>query len=73
MIRFVDLGTQIDEDRRQFAYFDTVTETFVTVSGEQVWESWADFIGAADCDSGSRVNRERDRFRGLAEPWVFDA
>jgi len=50
-----------------------VTETFVTVSGEQVWESWADFIGAADCDSGSRVNRERDRFRGLAEPWVFDA
>lgn len=45
MIRFIGIGTQIgnideDSNEREFAFYDTVAEKFVTgPSGEQVWRT----------------------------------
>lgn len=43
MIRFIDLGDQIVEGTREFAWWDTVTDTFLQFSGEQTWETWDQF------------------------------
>ena len=44
MIRFIDLTGQIFlDDDRYFAWFDTVTDTFVNVNGSQFWDNWAEF------------------------------
>lgn len=43
MIRFIDLGDQILEGERQFAWYDTVTDSFLEFSGNQVWSSWVEF------------------------------
>lgn len=43
MIRFIDLGDQILEGQRQFAWWDTVTDTFLQFSGNQTWQNWDDF------------------------------
>jgi len=50
MIRFIDLGDQILEGTKHFAWFDTVTDTFETYSYEQVWETWEDFKEAYQGD-----------------------
>lgn len=42
MIRFIDLKGQIDDDPT-FAFFDTVTDRFVDLNGEQTWDSVSDF------------------------------
>lgn len=41
MIRFIDLGTQISSER-EFTFYHTITDTFVTVDGEQTWHSKRD-------------------------------
>lgn len=46
MIRFVDLGFQIDETTRMFAWWDTVFSGFISHGGEFAWESWEDFSEA---------------------------
>ena len=44
MIRFVDLGDQITCDgTKQFAWFDTITDTFESMNDYEVWENWEDF------------------------------
>ena len=43
MKRFIDLGDQILEGGRQFAWFNTVIDCFEEHSGEQVWATWAEF------------------------------
>ena len=46
MLRFVDL-TKCDPeefDDNDFAFFDTVTNRFVTLYGEQVWHSKEEFV-----------------------------
>ena len=43
MIRFIDLGDQILEDTRQFAWFDTITDTFETFNGSEAWDDWQEF------------------------------
>jgi hypothetical protein len=43
MIRFIDLGDQIIEDYPQFAWFDTITDTFIEMSGDQTWDNWEEF------------------------------
>ena len=43
MKRFIDLGEQILEGERCFAFYDTVVDRFEEYYGEQVWTSWADF------------------------------
>ena len=44
MIRFIDLGNQISEDTKQFAFYDTVTNGFIMVNGMQAFESKEEFI-----------------------------
>jgi hypothetical protein len=43
VIRYVDLNDQIVEGCFEFAWFDTVTDRFFDIDGEQTWESWKDF------------------------------
>lgn len=43
MIRFIDLGDQILEGTKQFAFFDTVTDTFECFDNDEAWETWLEF------------------------------
>jgi hypothetical protein len=43
MLRFINLSDQINEGEKEFAFYDTVTESFVTLSGAQTWTSVDDF------------------------------
>jgi hypothetical protein len=43
MIRFIDLGNQLEDDEKAFAFFNTVTDRFLTIEGEQVFYSLEDF------------------------------
>jgi len=42
MIRYVYIGGQIIEGETEFAYYDTISDRFVTLNGDQVWDSWED-------------------------------
>lgn len=44
MLRFIDLGNQINEDSKAFAFYNTVTDHFVDIGPNHVWESQAGFI-----------------------------
>ena len=43
MIRFIDLTNQIVEGKFAFAWFDTETRKFLSLSRHQVWYTWEDF------------------------------
>lgn len=45
MIRFVYIRKEdeVFPDSDGFAWFDTVTDLFITMGGEDVWESWESF------------------------------
>lgn len=48
MIRFIDLGNQIcpydtDCDSFMFAWWDTITDTFIEFFGSQIWGTWEEF------------------------------
>jgi hypothetical protein len=45
MIRYVpiDQDTGVMPGENCFAWFDTVTDTFITLCGDQVWASWSEF------------------------------
>ncbi len=70
MIRFIDLGDQITEGFREFAWFDTISDSFIDLCGEQTWETWERFEGSLnhtmrlDPDSFTLVGGI-DRFRRL--------
>ena len=68
MIRFVDLGTQLDlpsgvEDGdylvRHFAFYDTVVDRFVEFDGEMVWSTIAELKRAMDVELLSFDYRQR--------------
>ncbi len=47
MIRFIDLGFQIEPfpgGRRCFAWWDTIHDEFIKFSGDYAWHSWESFI-----------------------------
>lgn len=47
MIRFVDIGTQINcypGGVPVFAWYDTIHDTFIQIDGEETWESWDAFV-----------------------------
>lgn len=44
MVRFIKLGDQINEGVNEFAFFDTVTDKFITFSDCQTWDCISDFI-----------------------------
>jgi hypothetical protein len=62
MIRFVDLGCQIDDGIRYFAWFDTITDKFMIIGDEHIFDSWEDFEVSWKC--GAR-NIELERFKSL--------
>lgn len=43
MIRFVKIGDQINEGQNDFAFFDTVTDSFIDFDGGQVFEDKSHF------------------------------
>ena len=46
MIRFINLTGQIllDDPEPHFAWYDTVTDEFMTFAGAQEWNTWNDFV-----------------------------
>lgn len=74
MIRFIDLGKQIGLDEewpREFAFFDTCTARFVEFNGEQVWESWEDFISCFLVTPDRALEYVDKEFRKACPDWVF--
>lgn len=67
MKRFVTIESPSDGADPLFAFFDTVTDRFEDLGGEQSWGSWLDFFDAL-ATAGRR--REAERFRALCPPWV---
>ena len=60
MIRFINLGHQLDIDDElspSFAFFDTVCDKFCEFSGEQVWRTVEDFLEGYDSDDVDRYLR----------------
>jgi len=45
MIRFINLTGQIliDDDEPHFAWFDTISNKFLILYGNQEWHSWEEF------------------------------
>ena len=58
MKRFIDLGEQILEGERCFAWFNTVVDQFEEYGGVQAWQTWAEF--EQDCGGDDLL-----RYRGL--------
>lgn len=74
MIRFIDLGKQIAVDEtdpdypRQFAFYDTISDQFISANGGQVFDTWNEFhVNAAHELTSERI----ERCRSLCPAWVF--
>lgn len=68
MIRFIDLGDQILEGQREFAWWDTVSDSFEEFSTNQVWESWKGFEEDYLLDENREMIqdiRSLERYKGL--------
>ena len=48
MIRFVAIGGQIIRGEKDFAFFDTVTDNFITINGYQVFDSMDELVGRSE-------------------------
>lgn len=76
MIRFIDLGKQccpgevrIDKWSREFAFYNTNTDAFVNIYGDETWDCWKDF---EECVRLAGLSGD-DSYRSLCPPWVFEA
>lgn len=47
MIRYVHIGDQIEEGTDQFAFYDTVTDRFIRLGGQEVFDDPSDLLEAA--------------------------
>lgn len=63
MIRFIDIGDQIMDECQAFAWYDTVTDSFIECSSDQVWDSWEEFVVSHEWEPNPRPPLER--FRSL--------
>ena len=54
MIRFIDLGDQILEGQREFAWWNTISDVFFQFSGEEAWETWEEFEASFYDDDDNR-------------------
>ena len=62
MIRYVDMTDALElEDGPAFAWFDTVTDKFISFDTVQIWYDWSDFVA----DWETEPQRPLDRFKGL--------
>ena len=66
MIRFIDLRNQ--DTGYQFAFWDTVTDRFVTMGVDQAWDSIEDLIESAAANGCSLELSQR--LIGLCPQWV---
>lgn len=68
MKRFIDLTGQIDldDERRSFAWYDTINCQFELHGTSETWDSWEDFAEDYDGD-------DLDRYRRLTPVWAFGA
>jgi len=64
MIRFIDIRGQGTGCR--FAFWDTVTDSFVNLDGDFAWNTWEELF-----DSGGNA-ADIDRYHSLCPSWVFD-
>ena len=69
MIRFVDMRAA-DIAGIRFAFWDTSTDRFVEIDGEQAWGDW-DEMELSGCRSWRKDQPTRERLRGLCPEWVF--
>lgn len=77
MLRFIDLRGQVmnDDDLQVsdqwplFAFFDTITDTFQRIGGDQVWSDRATFTACYESDPQGET-RPLSRFIGLMPEWV---
>ena len=67
MIHFIDLGEQILEGERKFAFYNTVSDMFLNYNGNQVWNKWVDF--QTDVIWHLSVEQGQDIFKRL-EPLI---
>lgn len=71
MIRFVDIRNQDIGDR--FAFYDTVTETFVDFSGVQTWNTWGELKDWIYIDETPLASPEYvQRLKSVCPDWVFE-
>ena len=66
MLRFIDLKNQITPYEKEFAWFDTVTDTFLELNGSQFWSSWNEFL--EDLSEDIDWLQDLERFKRLAPP-----
>ena len=72
MMRFIDLGKQIAVDEtdpdypREFAFYNTVDDSFLRFNSGSTWESWNDFL--SDFDGSQELLL---RLKNLCPVWVF--
>ncbi len=65
VIRFIDIRGQGTGCR--FAFWDTVTDSFVSVDGDYAWTSWGEFAEFFDTFADAL-----GRYRSLCPDWVID-
>jgi hypothetical protein len=72
MIRFIDLGKQlsafVDDPKwsREFAFYDTITASFLRFDGQSVFESWEDLLEMLDDHDAAYVKQ----VTSLIPDWV---
>ena len=71
MIRFIDLGDQICEGTREFAFYCTIVDNFLMFDGCECFCSWKEFDSCMDDNYGYHGGKER--FKSLCPEWVFNA
>jgi len=58
MIRFIDLGLQTENSKRdEFAFFDTITDKFLEFDNCQTWDNVDDFIFDYNRSRGDELQR----------------
>lgn len=62
MIRFIKIGSQIIEGENQFAFYDTVVDSFIEFGGNHVFDSIKDFT---ECFRSTNPGESIDRFTRL--------
>lgn len=55
MIRFIHVGDQVNEGAYEFAFFDTVTDSFMSFQGEQLFESAEELLLVCDGTDLKRI------------------
>jgi len=66
MIRFIQIGDQIMEETNQFAFYDTVTDKFLSFNDTQVFDDWEEFDLFWDGDNDAFYHR----LKAFYDNWV---